>query len=142
LVHDLGRVAIPAGVWQKPGPLNADELERVRLHPYHTERVVSRSPFLSALCPIAGAHHERLDGSGYHRGASGAELTLSARVLAAADAYHAMTEPARIARAGRRRAPRRSSPARHGPDDSTRRRSLRPSRPPGSEPRGWSARRG
>lgn len=93
LVHDLGRVAIGARIWQKPGPLNADEWEQVRLHPYHTERVLSRSPFLSALAPVAGAHHERLDGSGYHRGASGAELTLLARVLAAADAYHAMTQP-------------------------------------------------
>jgi HD-GYP domain-containing protein (c-di-GMP phosphodiesterase class II) len=93
LVHDLGRVAIGARVWQKPGRLSADEWEQVRLHPYHTERVLSRSPFLSALTPVACAHHERLDGSGYHRGASGAELTPPARVLAAADAYHAMTEP-------------------------------------------------
>jgi HD-GYP domain-containing protein (c-di-GMP phosphodiesterase class II) len=93
LVHDLGRVGIGARIWQKPGPLNADEWEQVRLHPYHTERVLSRSPFLSALAPVAGAHHERVDGCGYHRGARGAELTLLARVLAAADAYHAMTEP-------------------------------------------------
>ncbi|MET0510496.1 MAG: HD domain-containing phosphohydrolase [Thermoleophilaceae bacterium] len=93
LVHDLGRVAIGARTWQKPGALDADEWEHVRLHPYQTERVLSRSPFLSGLAPVAGAHHERLDGSGYHRGASGAELTLLARVLAAADSYHAMTEP-------------------------------------------------
>jgi HD-GYP domain-containing protein (c-di-GMP phosphodiesterase class II) len=93
LVHDLGRVAIGARVWQKPGPLTAGEWEEVRLHPYHTQRVLSRSAFLSALAPVAGAHHERLDGSGYHRGASGAELTLQARLLAAVDAYHAMTEP-------------------------------------------------
>lgn len=66
LLHDLGRVAVHARIWQKPGPLTADEWEQVRLHPYHTERVLSRSPFLSALAPIAGAHHERLDGSGYH----------------------------------------------------------------------------
>jgi HD-GYP domain-containing protein (c-di-GMP phosphodiesterase class II) len=92
-VHDVARVAIGARVWQKPGPLNADEWEQVLPSPLHTERVLSRSQFLSALCPVAGAHHERLDGSGYHRGASGAELTLPARVLAAADAYHAMTEP-------------------------------------------------
>jgi HD-GYP domain-containing protein (c-di-GMP phosphodiesterase class II) len=92
-VHDLGRVAIGAGAWQKPGPLTADEWEQVRLHPYHTERVLSRSPFLSALAPVAGAHHERLDGSGYHRGAAGADLALPARLLAAADAFHAMTEP-------------------------------------------------
>jgi DNA-binding CsgD family transcriptional regulator len=93
LVHDLGRVAIGARTLQKPGPLSADEWEQVRLHPYHTERVLSRSPFLAALAPGAGAHHERLDGSGYHRGCRGAELPLPARVLAAADAFHAMCEP-------------------------------------------------
>ena len=93
LVHDVGRVAVHPGVWQKPQPLSADEYEQVRLHPYHTERVLSRSPLLSELATVAGAHHERIDGSGYHRGASGAELPLPARLLAAADAYHAMTEP-------------------------------------------------
>jgi HD-GYP domain-containing protein (c-di-GMP phosphodiesterase class II) len=93
LVHDLGRVAVHPAVWQKPGPLTADEWEQVRLHPYQTERVLSRSTFLSALAPVAGAHHERLDGSGYHRGAAGHELGFPARLLAAADAFHAMTEP-------------------------------------------------
>jgi len=93
LVHDLGRVAVTPRTWQKPAPLTQAEWEQVRLHPYHTERVLSRSSFLSALCPIAGAHHERLDGSGYHRGSPGAHLPLPARLLAAADAYHAMTEP-------------------------------------------------
>jgi HD-GYP domain-containing protein (c-di-GMP phosphodiesterase class II) len=93
LVHDLGRVAIGARTWQRAGPLTAGEWEQVRLHPYQTERVISRSPFLSALAPVAGAHHERLDGSGYHRGSSAAELALPARLLAAADAFHAMCEP-------------------------------------------------
>jgi HD-GYP domain-containing protein (c-di-GMP phosphodiesterase class II) len=93
LLHDLGRVAVHPRIWQKSGPLTADEWEQVRLHPYHTERVLSRSTFLSALAPVAGAHHERLDGSGYHRAATGPELGVPARLLAAADAYHAMTEP-------------------------------------------------
>ena len=93
LVHDLGRVAIGARTWQRAGPLTPGEWEQVRLHPYQTERVISRSPFLSALAPVAGAHHERLDGSGYHRGSSAAELALPARLLAAADAFHAMCEP-------------------------------------------------
>jgi HD-GYP domain-containing protein (c-di-GMP phosphodiesterase class II) len=93
LVHDLGRVAVPSRIWQKPRPLNADEWEQVRLHPYYTERVLARSEFLAALAPVAGAHHERLDGSGYHRGVAGAALTLPARVLAVADAYCAMTAP-------------------------------------------------
>ena len=92
-LHDLGRVAVHPGIWQKPGPLTADDWEQVRLHPYQTERVLSRSAFLSALSPVAGAHHERLDGSGYHRGARGPELGFPARLLSAADAYHAMTEP-------------------------------------------------
>jgi HD-GYP domain-containing protein (c-di-GMP phosphodiesterase class II) len=93
LVHDLGRVAVPVRIWQKQGPLTADEWERVRLHPYHTERLLMQSPFLSRLAPVASSHHERLDGSGYHRGLSGATLALPARLLVAADAYHAMTEP-------------------------------------------------
>src|SRR5918994_873583 len=93
LVHDLGRVAIGARTWQKPEPLSADEWEQVRLHPYHTERALSRSPFLSALASVADAHHERLDGSGYHRGSAGAALSMPARLLAAADVYHAMCEP-------------------------------------------------
>jgi HD-GYP domain-containing protein (c-di-GMP phosphodiesterase class II) len=93
LVHDLGRVGVPASIWAQPGPLSPDQWERVRLHAYHSERVVSRSPFLAALTPIATTHHERLDGRGYHRGLSGSGLVASARLLAAADAYHAMTEP-------------------------------------------------
>ena len=92
LVHDVGRVAVPSRVWQKPGPLTTDEWERVRLHPYYSDRVLCRSRFLAALAPIATSHHERLDGSGYHRGLSAASLPRPARVLAAADAYHAMTE--------------------------------------------------
>jgi HD-GYP domain-containing protein (c-di-GMP phosphodiesterase class II) len=93
LVHDLGRVAVPVRIWQKAAPLAPDDWERVRLHAYYSERVLARSPFLAALTPVAGFHHERLDGSGYHRGTAVAELTPPARLLAAADAYHAMTEP-------------------------------------------------
>ena len=92
LVHDLGRVAIPVKIWQKPGPLTLDEWEQVRLHAYHTERVLIRSRALAELAPIATYHHERLDGSGYHRRTVAAGITRPARLLAAADAYHAMTE--------------------------------------------------
>lgn len=92
LVHDLGRVAVPVRIWQKAGPLTADEWERVRLHAYHTERVLHPSPFLAALMPVATFHHERLDGSGYHRGTPASGCGFSARLLAAADAFHAMTE--------------------------------------------------
>jgi HD-GYP domain-containing protein (c-di-GMP phosphodiesterase class II) len=92
-VHDVGRVAVPVRIWQRPGALTPDDWERVRLHPYHAERVLCRSPFLAELVPVAIAHHERLDGSGYHRGVAAAGLTPAARVLAVADAYCAMTQP-------------------------------------------------
>ena len=93
LVHDVGRVAVPARIWQKAARLTPDEWERVRLHAYYTERVLRRSPYLAALLPIAVSHHERLDGTGYHRGVGASALTPPARLLAAADAYHSMIEP-------------------------------------------------
>ncbi len=89
--HDLGRVAVPNGIWDKPAPLSAGEWERVRLHPYYTERVLERSGALAPLARLSGSHHERLDGSGYHRAATAAELPMGARVLAAADVFDAMT---------------------------------------------------
>ena len=92
LVHDVGRVGIPSGIWNRPGPLTAEQWERVRLHPYLTERVLQRCGAFAPFVDLAARHHERVDGSGYHRGAAGDQLALSARLLAAADAYHAMTE--------------------------------------------------
>ena len=93
LLHDLGRTGIPNTIWDKPSALTESERERVRLHSYYTERALARPAALARLSAIAAVHHERLDGSGYHRGLAGASLSASGRVLAAADAYHAMTEP-------------------------------------------------
>jgi HD-GYP domain-containing protein (c-di-GMP phosphodiesterase class II) len=90
LVHDVGRVAVSAGVWGKAGSLTRSEWEQVRLHPYHAERVLARPERLAELGRIASFHHERVDGSGYFRGAR--ELTREARLLAAADTLHAMRE--------------------------------------------------
>lgn len=92
LLHDLGRVGISNGIWEKPGPLTTSEWEQVRLHPYHSERILSCSPALAPLATIAGMHHERQDGSGYHRQATAMMVPVKARVLAAADAYQAMTQ--------------------------------------------------
>jgi HD-GYP domain-containing protein (c-di-GMP phosphodiesterase class II) len=91
LLHDLGRVVVPSGIWDRPGPLRDREWELIRLHAYHTERALARSPRPARLGVIAGAHHERVDGSGYHRGSAGPQLTAEARLLAAADCYQAMT---------------------------------------------------
>src|SRR5205085_7314715 len=93
LLHDIGRISVPTAVWDKPGPLTDREWERVRMHPYQTERILARSGTLARLGALGSMHHERLDGSGYHRGAPASMLSPSHRILAAADVYHAMTEP-------------------------------------------------
>jgi HD-GYP domain-containing protein (c-di-GMP phosphodiesterase class II) len=93
LAQDLGRVGVSNAIWEKPGPLGFGEWERVRLHPHFTERAFAQSPALAPIGLLAGSHHERLDGSGYHRGTRGPALDQAARVLAAADCYCAMREP-------------------------------------------------
>jgi DNA-binding CsgD family transcriptional regulator len=91
-IHDLGMVSVPNRVWIKRGQLSPAEWERVRLHAYHTERMLSFASPLREAATIAGLHHERLDGSGYHRGVQANALPMSARVLAAAEVYESMNE--------------------------------------------------
>jgi HD-GYP domain-containing protein (c-di-GMP phosphodiesterase class II) len=90
LVHDLGRTAIENGILDKPGPLTTSEWERVRLHPYYTERILARCAPLGTLVAPAWSHHERVDGSGYHRSLAGESLSRSDRILAAADVFAAL----------------------------------------------------
>jgi HD-GYP domain-containing protein (c-di-GMP phosphodiesterase class II) len=92
LAHDLGCVGVSNAIWDKPGPLGLGEWERVRLHPHFTERAFAQSPTLAPVGALAGSHHERLDGSGYHRGSRGSSLEPESRILAAADCYQAMRE--------------------------------------------------
>jgi HD-GYP domain-containing protein (c-di-GMP phosphodiesterase class II) len=91
LLHDLGRVAVQNGIWDKPGPLTAAEWERVRLHSYWTERILARCGSLAALVDPASSHHERLDGSGYHRSLPAEAQSREVRLLAAADVLAALT---------------------------------------------------
>lgn len=97
---NLGNVGIPNGIWDKPGPLTTLEWEQVRLHPYLAERILARSAVLAPLAPLVSMHHERQDGSGYHRQAAGSSIPIGVRILAAADVYLAMLEerPYRSAR--------------------------------------------
>jgi HD-GYP domain-containing protein (c-di-GMP phosphodiesterase class II) len=92
LLADLGRVAISNAIWEKPGPLTAAEWEQARMHSYHSERILATSDALAPAARVAGMHHERLDGSGYYRGCAARELPPAVRILAAADAFHAMTQ--------------------------------------------------
>jgi HD-GYP domain-containing protein (c-di-GMP phosphodiesterase class II) len=93
LLHDIGRLGVSNAIWDKEQALSVAEAERVRLHPYLTERTLASSPGLRHLGAIAIEHHERMDGSGYPRGLRGEAITPAGRVLAAADMYHAKLEP-------------------------------------------------
>ncbi|MDQ1531009.1 MAG: hypothetical protein QOE37_1114 [Microbacteriaceae bacterium] len=93
LLHDLGRTVVPSSVWDRAGPLDAADQERVRLHSYWTERVLRRCPGLDSLAETAAGHHERCDGSGYHRGVRSGDLPWAARLLAGADVFAACREP-------------------------------------------------
>jgi HD-GYP domain-containing protein (c-di-GMP phosphodiesterase class II) len=91
-IHDIGMVGVPSGVWDAAEPWTLAQSERARTHPYLTERMFARVPSLKPIVACAAQHHERLDGSGYPHGLSGSALSPSARILAAADVYHALRE--------------------------------------------------
>ncbi len=92
LIHDVGRIGVQSSLLCKPGVLNRAEHERIRLHSYLTERIFADSPVLAPIGALGGAHHERLDGSGYHRGLAATAISAKARLLAAANAWCALTE--------------------------------------------------
>jgi HD-GYP domain-containing protein (c-di-GMP phosphodiesterase class II) len=91
LLHDIGKLSISSRILDKPGTLTEAEWAAMRAHPLHTERLLSRVAPLRPVAAIAAAHHERLDGSGYPHGLTGADLGLAARMLAVADVYEALT---------------------------------------------------
>jgi HD-GYP domain-containing protein (c-di-GMP phosphodiesterase class II) len=93
LLHDIGMHGVPASILDKATPLSGTEAERLRMHPYYTQRMLARPDALARLGAIASLACERSDGSGYHRGLSGPAIPVTARVLAAACAFRAMTEP-------------------------------------------------
>lgn len=93
LLHDIGLHGVPASILDKPGALSASEWERMRMHAYYTERMLSRPPALARLGAIAALTNERCDGSGYHRALVASAISMAGKLLAAACAYRAMTEP-------------------------------------------------
>jgi HD-GYP domain-containing protein (c-di-GMP phosphodiesterase class II) len=90
-LHDIGKLAISNRILDKPGRLDDVEFAQVKAHPLVSQRILERVPGFSELAPLAGAHHERLDGTGYPRGLMADELTMPMRVLAVADVYEALT---------------------------------------------------
>jgi len=93
LVHDVGTIGVSAGILDKAGRLTGAERERIRTHPYLTARTFSKPAALGVIGQLAALHHERMDGSGYPSGLTADSLPMTARVIAAADVYHALLEP-------------------------------------------------
>ena len=91
LLHDFGTTVVPNSIWDKPGPLTRTEFDRVELHPMLTEQMLRRSPALAVLNPVASAHHEKCDGSGYHKRVPADADDPGACVLAATEIYVGLT---------------------------------------------------
>ncbi len=90
-LHDLGKLAISNRILDRPGRLSEAEFAKVKEHPVLTHQILERVPGFSELAPLASAHHERIDGSGYPQGLTAADLTMPMRILAVADVYEALT---------------------------------------------------
>jgi diguanylate cyclase (GGDEF)-like protein/putative nucleotidyltransferase with HDIG domain len=91
MLHDIGKVAVPDEILNKPGRLTDDEFRLIKRHPQIAADILKRVGHLDELVPLVLHHHERLDGKGYPAGLKGAEIPIAARVIAVADAYEAMT---------------------------------------------------
>jgi putative nucleotidyltransferase with HDIG domain len=91
LVHDIGKIGLPAGLLEKPGALTLDERRQMEEHSVIGERILSQVDDYAEIARIVRHHHERMDGHGYPDGIAGSEIPLLSRIIAVADAYDAMT---------------------------------------------------
>ncbi|MBI5554292.1 MAG: HD domain-containing protein [Elusimicrobia bacterium] len=91
ILHDIGKIGIIKEVLNKPGKLNNDEFNIIRLHPALGEQIIEPVAFLQNIKPIVRHHHERFDGRGYPDGPKGEEIPYLSRIIAVADTYDAMT---------------------------------------------------
>jgi diguanylate cyclase (GGDEF)-like protein/putative nucleotidyltransferase with HDIG domain len=91
LLHDIGKVAIPDGILNKPGKLDEEEWKLMREHPVIGERILRAIPGMGSVARIVRHEHERFDGAGYPDGLSGEDIPIGSRIILACDAYHAMT---------------------------------------------------
>jgi putative nucleotidyltransferase with HDIG domain len=90
-LHDIGKIAIPDKILNKPGKLETDEMTIMKEHAYHGYQIVKKIPFLSEAAEIVYSHQERFDGSGYPRELKGEQIPLGARIFSVADTLDAIT---------------------------------------------------
>src|SRR4029434_3896055 len=91
LLHDIGKIAVPSSVLNKPGRLTGEEFDLMKQHPTIRARILEPIPDYDRLIPVVLQHHERFDGSGYPAGIAGEEISLDARIVAVADVFDALT---------------------------------------------------
>jgi len=91
LLHDIGKLGVSNIILDKPGKLTDEEFEAIKLHPVHSEKILSQTSIFSNIINVAVGHHERLDGSGYPNGLKGEEIDLDTRIVAVADIFDALT---------------------------------------------------
>jgi len=91
LLHDVGKLGVSNSVLDKPGELDREEWQAVRMHATYTENILSRIDAFSELARVAGAHHERLDGGGYPRGLKADQISMETRIITTADIFDAIT---------------------------------------------------
>jgi HD-GYP domain-containing protein (c-di-GMP phosphodiesterase class II) len=89
--HDIGKIAMPEAILNKPGPLTEDEYRTMQRHPVAGEQIIAPVEFLAGVRPIVRHEHERWDGGGYPDGLAGEAIPLGARIVFVCDAFHAMT---------------------------------------------------
>jgi putative nucleotidyltransferase with HDIG domain len=91
LLHDIGKLGVSNRILDKPSKPTAEEFAQIRKHPAYTQQILEQVGAFNVLADVAGAHHERLDGHGYHRGLLAEEIPCEARVLVVADVFEAMS---------------------------------------------------
>ncbi len=91
LLHDIGKLGVPTGILEKPGRLEAEEFDRIKLHAKFGHSILGRIPSFGYLAEIASSHHERLDGKGYWRGLSGDHISLDVRIVTVCDVFDALS---------------------------------------------------
>jgi putative nucleotidyltransferase with HDIG domain len=90
-LHDVGKIAVPDAILQKPGQLTSEEYEKIKMHPQEGAKIIGQISFLKDVLPLALYHHERMDGSGYPEKMKADEIPLGSKILAVADVYSALT---------------------------------------------------
>lgn len=91
LLHDLGKLGVSNTILEKPGKLDEEEWQSLRLHPYYTWKILQAIPGFSEMSEVAASHHEKLNGKGYFRGLTAEQMPLEARILVVADIFDALS---------------------------------------------------